>query len=179
MARKITFDSVKLPRHLDEFINKNNGENLMDVIIKLSTTLQQPQHHLNVNGYIRDCCTQEPKIYRSEAKYKMERCLSRSKLGRDLNLKKVLSSLQKIAEINNLNMQRVSIKKARFLIHNKVYEFKYHAPAQALVLKTINKKEVGRLNQVKIEALLCKGGDLEFCAPSHCTKQYFEKWVCE
>lgn len=177
--KKIVFDSVKLPSSFDEFAKKCKEEDLAEVGIKVSVWLRQPAHRIAINGYFEKCSTTKPMLYRSETKYRMERVLTKVKAKGQLNLQKIKKSLEAIIESNMLSEPTISVKGAMFYIHNKHYNFKYHSPAKAIVLKTINGKPIGRLSQVQIEALICPKGDLHFCAPSHCSKVYKEVWECK
>ena len=179
MGRKIVFDSVKLPVGYDEFHQKALIGNLAEFGLRIKVGLRQPTHIIPINGYFEKCSTTKPTLRRNDTRYSMGRTLSRTKVTGNLNLTKIKDSLLKTMEINSLSVPTVNVSSAKFFIHNKNYQFRYHAPAKALVLKTINNKPIGRLSQTQIEALLCKGGDLHFCAPSHCTKVYKEVWECK
>ena len=179
MSRKITFDSVKLPVNYDEFHKKALVGCLAEFGVMVKVGLRQPIHIIPINGYFEKCSTIKPALRRNDTRYSMGRTLSRGKITGNLNLVKIKESLLKTIEANSLSTPAIFVTSAKFFIHNKTYQFRYHAPAKAIMLKTIDGKPIGRLKETQIEALLCKDGDLHFCAPSHCTKQYIEKWICE
>ena len=183
--KNIVFDSVKLPYSLPELaallVKHKNIENKIDVIqVDFDCHLPKPANYIQVNGYIKQLCDRNPRLICNPTRYSMSRCLYRSRSKKMcISLSRIIKEAEEQANVSSLSKMTLCVTMLTFIIHSKKYSFKYHPPAKALVLKKIKDKDIGRLNQVQIDALICPEGDLFFCAPSHCTKIYKEVWVCK
>lgn len=175
---KITLDSVKLPCVFAEFMKKVPQESLENASIKIQSYLSEPEHKIAIEGYFKQCSIVKPELIKNIIIYRCERAISKIKNKGIIDLKKLYNSIMEEVAKKGLVSPGITVKGAEFIINNKSYKFVYHSPAKAVVLKYIDKKPIGKLKEHEVDALIGKDGDLNFAAPSHCTKVYKEVWEC-
>lgn len=175
-SKETELRSCKLPHHYQEFIEKIGETKVLSITVHLRTYVREPVHRISIGRYFANQLTNRVKdIHLNKQKV----CYSTSftvinPTALELDMKRTLTyTTSQGVEYP----ARINVMACDLFVNDIVYGFRYHTPAQSLVLKYIDKEPIGIMdNDSQVELL---NGDLKFCLPSVCRLEYERKIICD